>query len=438
MQTLEHKSTPSRKSDAVKSAHPNLAGAEPGQARNAVLQLQRSIGNRAVSQILRAKRAEQVTLPTGAGQPAFVGVQRQAGDVPIGELLVQRAPFAKRQQAMQPAGDQCPVRFSRTRSFAAYINLVREAETRLADAGFSTAEDRVHVLRGIYYGADWSADYLAERSPVRNLGFQVYTASTTPGDPRQYLTCGLFEALRGSQDLVDGGRRVDAGHLMIGLDARRSWTARNIPIPTQGGTGLEIATWLGDLGGGAGMLAYRRADDPKRSVMTVFSGTDFGGSINLEGDIAAYVVARDGAAHGSAEAGATPLSIPAGGTVADALQAYLLPPSGTRSRRGTGGGSTEWNNRCTTFLEMIGGTIDKAGNLNNTAMLVSALTAKIQDFAYWYLFNRLRQSNRLTLATLSAASAHVPTCAREVAQVFVAALDACHSGRSQQLTAQGK
>jgi hypothetical protein len=329
------------------------------------------------------------------------------------------------QRQQQP----CTRRFTRAANFTQYITLVREAETRLAAAGYTSAEDRIHVLRGIYYGTTWSADYLVERSAVRKLGFQTYTASTTPDDPRPHLPCGLFEALRTSQDLADGGRHVDAGHLMIGLDARRSWTPRNVPIPSQGGTGLELSTWLGDLGGGAGMLAYRRVTDPGRRVMTVFSGTDFGGSINLEGDIAGFIVGRNTS---TTPSGAVPLAIPAGGTIADALQTYLLPPSG-----GSALSSPEWNSRCTTFLQMRGGTFDTSGALTNRVALINAFKGQIQDFACWYLVNRLRQTSRLSLTTLRAASLHIPTTAEEVATVFVDALNDCHIRRRARLEATG-
>lgn len=324
-------------------------------------------------------------------------------------------------------GTTCTRTFTRARSFSAYINLVREAETKLIAAGYTSVEDRIHVLRGIYYGTTWSADYAVERSPVRNAGFQLYTASTTPDDPRPILNCGLFGALRDSQDLTDGRRRVDAGHLMIGLDARRSVTARTATIPTQGGTGLDISTWLGDLGGGAGMLAFRRVTAPATSAMTVFRGTDFGGPINLEGDVAGFVVARDTTATPTGPVG---LTLTGTATIADALTAYLLPTS-------TGGTRTEWNNRCRTFMLMKGATFDHTGALNNRSGFISALKNQIEGFACWYLVNRLRQTGRLSISTLRTASLHISGAAEEVATVFVDALDACQSTPGSNLAASG-
>src|SRR5262249_22241979 len=104
----------------------------------------------------------------------------------------------------QAVGQRCPTRFTRARNFRELIALVRAAEAKLVSCGFASVEQRIHVLRGIYYGTEWSNDYRVERSPVRNLGFQVYTASTTPPDPRRCLDCGLFEALGQSQDVHDG------------------------------------------------------------------------------------------------------------------------------------------------------------------------------------------------------------------------------------------
>lgn len=322
----------------------------------------------------------------------------------------------------------CTRRYSRARNFSAYVDLVRAAETKLIAAGYSSVEDRIHVLRGIYYGTTWSADYAVERSPVRNAGFQVYTASTTPDDPRAILDCGLFSALQRSQDLVDGRRRVDAGHLMIGLDARRSVTARHVSIPTQGGTGLDISTWLGDLGGGAGMLAFRRVTTPGTSAMRMFRGTDFGGPINLEGDVAGFVVARDTTT--ATPTGPEGLTFAGTSTIADALAAYLLPT-------GSGATSSEWNNRCKTFMSMKGATFDRAGALNNRTAFISALKDQIEAFACWYLVNRLRQTGRLSISTLRTASLHVSGAAEEIATIFVDALDTCQSTPGSNLAASG-
>lgn len=322
----------------------------------------------------------------------------------------------------QPAPTSCPKTWTKATSFAQLIDLVTEAEKLMVSQGLTDVEDRIHILRGIFYGTTWSMDYDKEKSPVRNLGFQVYTASTTPADPRSYLTCGLFDALKQSAEVSDPKGHTDFGHLIIGLDARRSLTARKIPIPSQGGTGLEISTWIGDLGGGAGMLSWRRAADPTRNVSTVFSGSDFGGSVNLEGDVAAYLVGQD-----PADPTSTALAVPKGGTIASILQAYL-PNAKTTPSAFTG--------RCKTFLGLLGGTFDASGVLNNKATLVSNLADQIQDFACWYLTNRLRQTGKLTIPTLETAATHVAGASTEVATTFVDALVDCQSHPSAKLSAK--
>jgi hypothetical protein len=278
------------------------------------------------------------------------------------------------------------------------------------------------VLRGLYYGTEWSVDFGKERSVVRNVGFQVYTASTTPPDPRRCLDCGLFEALKQSQDVTDRGRALDFGHLMIGLDARRSRVARSVPIPSQGGPGLAIATWLGDLGGGAAMLARRRVTVPTTPALTVFRGDDFGATSNLEGDAAAYLVARDTTISG----GPSPLRFAPGQTLADALEAYL----------GSAGPTPAWSTRCRAFLDALGGTIDAGGTFRNRPVLITRLAEQIESFGCWYLINRLRQKEQLNLAGLRAAASHLKGASREVAQVFVDALDRCRQRPGSALAAQ--
>jgi hypothetical protein len=316
----------------------------------------------------------------------------------------------------------CPRQYARARSFRELIALVRAAEARLVACGHRSVESRIHVLRGLYYGTEWSTDYKKETSLVRNVGFQVYTASATPADPRRCLDCGLFEALRQSQDVSDRGRSLDFGHLMIGLDARRSRIARAVPIPSQGGPGLAIVTWLGDLGGGATTLARRRVTAPTTSALTVFRGDDFGATSNLEGDAAGYLVARDPAAGG----GPSPLLFAPGQTVADALEAYL----------GSAGPTPAWSTRCRAFLDALGGTIDAGGAFRNRAILITRLAEQIEAFGCWYLINRLRQKEKLTIAGLRAAVSHLRGASREVAQVFVDALDRCRQRPGSALAAQ--
>jgi hypothetical protein len=145
----------------------------------------------------------------------------------------------------------------------------------------------------------------------------------------------------------------------------------------------------------------------------VFSGSDFGGSINLEGDAAAHLVARDPRVVNQP----SPLQFTRGQTLADVLNAYL----------GASGATPEWNNRSRVFMQMLGARFDPSGVLTNRAALIDSLARQIAEFGCWYLINRLRQQRRLDLPLLQRAAGFLPGASREVAQVFVDALE--HSRR---------
>ncbi len=304
----------------------------------------------------------------------------------------------------------CPKTFTKASDFRELVALVRAAETKLAAGGITDKKDQLKALRGIYYGPTWSLDFKVEKSAVRNLGFETYTQSISPPmDPRVMLNCGLFDALQASQDMTESrtGRHLDFGHLMIGLDARNA-PIISLPFPS-GGTGTEIVTWLGDLGGGAGNLAVARGSAPSTNVSTRFSGSDFGGSINLEGDIAGFVVGR-----GSSTSVVAP-TVPAGKGIADMLNDYLSP----------GSPGSEWTSRATTFMQMHGGTFDASNNPSNRSALIAKFAPQIATFACQYLASRLADG-KFTAAQLAAATKHVTPCSEEVAETFVDALDRCH------------
>lgn len=317
---------------------------------------------------------------------------------------------------------ECGTPYRPAVSFQTFIDLVRAAEVRLSAVGITSVTDQIHILRGIYYGTVWSLDYAVERSQLRNEGFQRFTrpsmspATSVPRDPRSILDCGLFTALQQSQDLVDpSSRHVDVGHLIIGLDARSDPSFRSpVQYPVMGGlssidlggTGTELVTWLGDLGGGAGSLATRRVAAPTTSSGTVFRGSDYGGSINLEGDIAAFVVAS-----GTASTLTAPV-IPSGTRLSNALQSYLSPS----------GASPAWTTRAESFLRMYGATIDASGSLTNRSTLISVFASKIQTFACNYMASRVRDGH-ISYATARIAAAHVPPASLEVATAFIDALD---------------
>jgi len=337
-------------------------------------------------------------------------------------------------QQDQPAKDQtpppltsstCSTPYTQATSFQQLIDLVRAAETRLAAAGIASTKDQIHALRGIYYGTSWSLDYTGtasvkgEASETRNEGFQRFTRpseppeKSVPRDVRGILDCGLFDALKASQDVVQPDRQIDFGHLIIALDARFDPAfASNVTYPylfkevEMGGTGTELVTWLGDLGGGAAKVAIARAARGTESVGIAFSApSDYGGTINLEGDVAGSVIAS------SSKTSPTPPSIPVGKRLSDALQDYLSPAAA----------GSAWKTRASTFLGMYGGQLDATGNLTNGTALSAAFAPKIQTFACNYLASRVKDRH-IAFDVAKRAADHVIPASEEVAEAFVNAL----------------
>jgi hypothetical protein len=298
-------------------------------------------------------------------------------------------------------------------TFAGVVDLIRKAEALLiTKAGQSDPVDRASILRGIYYGTEWSLDYKVESkrnvagARIRNIGFVTYTGGHLPGDPRPALAgTTLFDDLQKSQSIHDRGRGIDVGHVLIGLETRNSATLRNVPFAGQGGTGLEIVTWLWDLGGGAASLARRRVTAPRTSVEVVFNNTtsDYGVMDNLEGDAGGYLVGC-----GSTPGGASTYGTGKG--VADVLADYLPLTS-----------AVQWGTRASRFATALGGTVVPTG-ITNTTSMVSQLTDKLYDFAVWYAATRWVPSGELLGPAATTACMHMRGAAQEVATVFVAAL----------------
>ncbi len=320
----------------------------------------------------------------------------------------------------------CDTIRGRANSFRELIDLVRDAETELINCGVNDVGERVNILRGIYYGTPWSRDYgTRQQSHIRNQMFNVYSGTGQPRNPLECMDCGTFLGLSASQDLEDSGsgRHVDVGHLLIGMDARRSWTARNVTQPIGQVTGLEAATWAGDLGGGAAQLAMRRATSSDTVLATrYFRGSNYGGSINIEGDVAGYAVGAGPLSAGDAPA----LVIASGDTIADTLEAYFF---------GDENQPAGWNSRCTTFLTAVGGTFDGDGNLSNRSLVKEYLTEQTHDFGCWYMVNFQRQHSGMNAEALENASRHIVGASEEIAEVFLAALEHCAANPGQRLGA---
>ncbi len=299
------------------------------------------------------------------------------------------------------------------KTFAAVVDLIRKAEDLLVKKAKMTDEnDRVCALRGIYYGTTWSQDYKVESkrseagARIRNLGFLTYTAGNVPADPRPALVgTTLFDDLQNSQSILDGGRGIDIGHVLIGIETRNSLVMRNVPMAGQGGTGIEIVTWLGDLGGGAASLARKRAKIATTSVQVIFENTtsDYGVMDNLEGDVGGYLVACDKSPGGAP-------AWTSGQVVADAFANYLPIAS-----------PGQWNTRAARFVTALGGVL--AGTtISNAKTLIDSLTDKLYDFAVWYAATRWIPSGELLGREAEEACKHMKGAANEVATVFVQTL----------------
>lgn len=380
---------PSRSSQTLKSPAPET---QPQQAP-ATRRPRRSTSAPANAQLAH-QFAEVAVHPPAQGALALGAVTDLAHQAPA----LQR----KKQDPTDKTGIKPPrdpfagEKHAKATSFAALLKLVDIAEKRLNAAGHDTSSV-IHILRGIFYGTTWSMDSDVEGSEMRNVAFQIYTASTTPDDPRPIIGKSLFAALKASAEVKDPkGRYVDFGHLIIGLDSR-GFAARNLPIPSQGGSGQEINTWLGDLGGGAGMLAMKRGlqGQVKKRALSHFKGHDYGAVVNVEGDIA----------------GVVGVEIQPDQTLAQALRAYLLPPKTDKDSR--------WNRRAQLMLESLGGEVEQ-GALANQSTLVTELAGKIESFGCWYAATRLKDKGRsLTPTMCRKVGRHIAGAAREVADIFV-------------------
>lgn len=343
--------------------------------------------------------------------PSSVGLGADMGfvDLRTNQPVRRRATVARSAQGTVHLNvlSRCRKVYQPARSFKELVALVRAAEERMLAQGMDDWEDRVAALRGLYYGTEWSTDFEKEKSTTRNLGFRKYTASPAdPDDVRPMLECGIARSLQRSQDVKDGKNLLDFGHFVIGLDARRKRLARSWNF-SEGGTGLEICTWLGDLGGGAAMLAKDRIDHPGTPVHKRMSGSDFGGAINLEGDVAAYV-----AASALGEQSIGPPVLP-NERIADALSQYL-------DLKGD-----HWRRRASIFLVRNGAQLQGAA-VANRAEVVGRWAEKIEDFGALYLLIRLKDQGKLDTQVVRRASIELPPAAVEVATVFFEALVLSH------------
>jgi hypothetical protein len=144
------------------------------------------------------------------------------------------------------------------------------------------------------------------------------------------------------------------------------------------------------------MLAFERVVNPDARAISRFRGSDYGGSINLEGDVAGFVVGAYGKA----------LTAPVfrNDSISDSISTYLEEAA--------------WTVRAKTFLQMYDYSVppDKAD-------LVDEWCEQIESFAVWYLVQRLSSKGKLSPASMRIAARHVKGAARETALLFFEALE---------------
>jgi hypothetical protein len=317
--------------------------------------------------------------------------------------------------------------YSKATTFKDLVILIRVAEDILIANGYYAMFDRLKILRGIFYGTTWSMDYDQEKSAIRNAGFDVYTASVSrPVNPIKMLGEELFNAIKQTTEITDGGRQVDVGHLLIGLESRSNFSSREVDIPGQGGTGLEAVTWLGDIGGGVGMTAMKRADGTQskaKSVVFNATGHDYGSSVNLEGDIAAYIIARDSS---ETDDPSYP-KMDEYSYISDAIADYLLLKNGKTS--------SEWDKRVKNFAMMIGAEFDVSNNMTNKDDFIEDMSEKFVAFGDTYAFARLTSHKQLTKEKALNTAKNLKGTSDEVAKIFADMLERCAKDPSKKLVA---
>ncbi|HTB23577.1 MAG TPA: hypothetical protein VK914_12845 [bacterium] len=297
---------------------------------------------------------------------------------------------------------------ARASDLAGLVALLKLAAARLGSAGLDFGA-RLRLLRGIYYGTTHSLDFEKRRSGLRNLGFNLYLRSWPPADPSPLLGAELVRALKDSSEIRHAGCAVDIGHVFVGLEARSHLSTRRLNLIAQGGTGLELVTWVGDLGGAAGLLAVERMDRPAVGAMELlFSADSYDLSANLEGDLAGYLVGRKRGAGPRP----TPPDLERFPSIADALQGYLSDPPG----------ASDWSRRHELFIRMIGGSVVE-GRIDGRETLARMVFEKTRSFASFYVLYRLKFLGRLSASALAEASRHVRGAAAEVSEVFVGRLE---------------
>lgn len=295
-----------------------------------------------------------------------------------------------------------------TRTLSNLTLLLHEAADRLRRHGLGPYQ-RIRILRGLYYGTPHSLDFERRGSRLRNLGFNFYLLASPPSDPTPLVGAPLACALKDSAVVWHQDRWIDAGHILVGMEARTRLGASRLALWGQGGTGLELCTWLGDLGGAAGLLVLQRLEDPStRAVPMLFSEQTYDLRANLEGDVGGYLVARNPAAVDSVSIQQASRFV----SVAQSLEEYAL------------GSKADWANRWALFTRQLGAASEPQTDWQlRRQKLLARVWRQTRKFASHYLLYRLHHLERLSRATWIEALRHLDGAAAELSELFLVVLE---------------
>lgn len=163
---------------------------------------------------------------------------------------------------------------------------------------------------------------------------------------------------------------------------------------------LENVTWIGDIGGGAGMLAYKRTTDQNtRAKKIVFdSAHDYGCSINIEGDIAAYIV------------GMNKKEIE---EISDASDNMKFIYEGLN----TFFDKNNWTARVNYFIGMLGGKLVN-GVLTNREEVLNTMVDSVEGMAQFYISVRAKDKS-YNYQNILKSFGYMNSSAKEVSEIFL-------------------
>jgi hypothetical protein len=326
-------------------------------------------------------------------------LQRTIGNAAVSRLLVQRQLTARPPMLSS---------YSRATDVAGYIQLVRELERQFPE---KNSLDVLAMLRQAYYGKPWSIDPTPQWSDVLPFG-------GNPGNPSSRIGSGpgsLFEALQASQEV--GG--TDMGHIFAGLQAffhptydvalTQEILGQSIIVRTVSMPNTEFATWGGDVGAAAARPVLNdELGDPAQTDAEAFRSEV--PDQDLEGNLDAYAMVKGGGgARGLESMLQAPGTAAPGTPVSQVLYEYFLG-----SARLAGARSTKYKD----FVTGLGGTV--AGKkITNRAALEAAIVPRVLDFADMFFWGKYKAAKGTAQAAAYMVTASVGILVRLLQKTLV-------------------